>query len=133
MTFAQLSTNVPWPVTSQWILGLLGFLTAVSLIFAIVIQAKKLFGRTPPFHEELDKREKAIRKQIYAVEHNLRREFMSLHQDQERRLAMLEEQHAELQRDRIRKWEELTRGLGDLGAAVAFIRGKIAGEEGDAT
>lgn len=124
-----MSNAVPWSETSHWLYGLLGFLGIVLLVLLIVVNMRKAFGRVPPFHEELDKRDKAIRKQIYAVENNLRRQFMSLHEDQVRRIAMLEEQYAEMQRDRIRKWDELRTGLGDLGAAVAFIRGKLEGEE----
>lgn len=124
-----MSNAVPWSVTAEWLYGLLGFLGVVALGLIIGVNARKLFGRTPPFADELSAREKAIRKQLYAVESNLRREFMQLHQDHERRIEQLEEQHAELQRDRIRKWEELSSGLSEVGKAVAFIRGKLEGEE----
>lgn len=124
-----MSNAVPWSETSHWLYGLLGFLGIVLLVLLIVVNMRKAFGRVPPFHEELDKRDKAIRKQIYAAENNLRRQFMGLHEAQVQRITMLEEQFAEMQRDRIRKWEELKNGLSDLAANVAFMRGKLEGEE----
>jgi hypothetical protein len=45
--------DVPWNTTGGWMLGLIGVLGATSLVFAVAIQAKKLFGKEPPISEEL--------------------------------------------------------------------------------
>ena len=42
-----------------------------------------------------------------------------------RRVGVLEDQYAEMQADRIRKWEELQTEVGELKSDLSFIRGKF--------
>lgn|SRR3990167_11253474 len=130
MFFAQLNQTppIPWSTTGTFMLGLIGVLSVVLLALFVWNQGKKAFGRVPPFHEELDKREKAMRRQIYAVESTLRREAKQLHEDSVRRINLLEQQYIEMQTDRERKWTALTKDINEVRQTLAFIRGRFEKE-----
>lgn len=116
--FSQLTgPSVPWSDTSKWLWGLLGALGAVYVLFGVVLQFKKLFGRVPPLTDELDRRDKQLRKMIFASEHGLKE-----------RITRLEDLYTEMQADRLRKWDELQKEIREMSANIAFIRGERKGE-----
>ncbi len=124
--------QIPWSTTGTFALGLIGFLSVIGLGLWIWNQGRKAFGRTPPFHEELNQRDKAIRRQIYAVEKTsveqrdaLRQEFRQLHTEQDRRLKQMEDLYADMQNERVRRWGELKDAVCELSSSVAFIRGQL--------
>jgi hypothetical protein len=118
MMFAQTNLPpIPWSTTGGFMLGLIGVLSVGGLFLWIFNQAKRAFGRTPPMDVELDKRDRALRKMIFASEQNMKE-----------RISRLEDMYAEMQADRIRKWEELQGELTQLGHDLAFIRGKFERE-----
>lgn len=110
---------IPYSTTGQFMLGLLGFLMIVGTVLWIWNQGSKAFGRTPPLNDELEKRDKALRKMIFASENNLKE-----------RIKKLEDLYAEMQADRIRKWAELQREIAEQNAALSYIRGKLDEQEG---
>ena len=107
--------------TGSLALGLIGMLTVAALILTVAQKGKAVFGRTPPFHEELDQRDKALRKMIFATEASLKERIA----EQGRLTMELAEQLRDLQLDRQRKWEELRQGYSELRESLAFIRGKF--------
>lgn len=117
--------NVPWGTTGTFMLGLIGVIGVAVLVVQLVLGLKKLLGRTPPFHEELDKRDKAIRRQVFAVENNLK----AAHAENTKRIEALEERYDEMQKDRERKWSELKEDINGVGQTLAYIRGKIDEQE----
>lgn len=111
-----LPANIPWSTTGTFTLGLIAVMTIALLVFQLVIAIKKVFGRTPPMNEELDKRDKALRKMIFASENAMKE-----------RLRRLEDLYTEMQSDRIRKWEELKGEISEVSSGIAFIKGEIKG------
>jgi hypothetical protein len=127
LLLGQTTPDVPWSVTQQWLYGLLGLLGVIWLVLAVVIQFRKLFGRTPPLTDELDKRDKAIRAMIFAAEKHLKDE-------QARQLGLivkLEEQYADMQADRVRKWDELQIQISEQNSTLSYIRGKLDQQDRD--
>lgn len=118
MILADALPAVPWSDTTQWIFGACGFLGVVTLIFTVALQARKLFGRTPPIHDELEKRDKALRKMIFASESNLKG-----------RIDKLEQRYEEMQLDRERKWAQLQSEFTEMATTLSYIRGKLDEQE----
>lgn len=114
ITLAQVGLNVTQSQTNQTIWGLCGVLAIVSLVFAVILQAKKLFGRRPPIDDELRERSKKFQAQLHAVERRL-----------DGRIDALEQRYEEMQLDRQRKWEELKGEYHELRETLMFIRGKF--------
>ncbi|EEF62084.1 hypothetical protein [Pedosphaera parvula] len=88
--------QVPWPATSTWLLGAIGFMGIVLLILGVVNQARKLWGRQPPIDEELanldedfDKRERTIRFDIQAGDEQLEQLMAELRAEVEFKLDAL--------------------------------------------
>jgi TolA-binding protein len=119
-----LAQSIQWPATLQVLVGICGLLTLVALVFTVALQARKLFGRTPPINDELEKRDKALRKMIFASENNLKERL----QETRQRIENLEARYEEMQIDRQRKWEELQRDFQEVRETLAFIRGKFEQE-----
>jgi len=71
------------------------------------------------------KRDKQIRKMIFAAERNLNEKLKG----SAWRIRAAHEQHRdalrEMQLDRERKWNDLSEKIGELGKALSFIRGKF--------
>ena len=107
--------------TGQLVLGIVGLLTVGLLVMKFAQAAKQLFGRTPPFHTELDKRDKALRKMIFASEANMKERIAA----QAQQIVVLTEEMRDLQLDRQRKWEELKKEYSSLRSDLSFIRGKF--------
>lgn len=118
--FAQVP-EVPWSATGSWMVGLIGVLGVVYLGLGVWSQIKKLFGQTPPMHEALEQRDKALRKMIFASEAGLKERI----QTERVRIDQLEQRYLEMQIDRERKWSVLQKSISELAEMVAFIRGTL--------
>jgi len=118
--FAQVP-EVPWSATGSWMVGLIGVLGVVYLGLGVWSQIKKLFGQTPPMHEALEQRDKALRKMIFASEAGLKERI----QTERVRIEQLEQRYLEMQIDRERKWATLQKSISELAEMVAFIRGTL--------
>ncbi len=118
--FAQVP-EVPWSATGSWMVGLIGVLGVVYLGLGVWSQIKKLFGQTPPMHEALEQRDKALRKMIFASEAGLKERI----QTERVRIDQLEQRYLEMQIDRERKWATLQKSISELAEMVAFIRGTL--------
>jgi hypothetical protein len=123
MILAQMP-DVPWTVTSKWVWGLMGFLGCVWLVFAVCIQAKRLFGRTPPIQDELERREKKLRGEIMHQKNSALKEMRSVLTPLIARVEKAENDIEEMQLDRSRKWAELQKEIHTIAQDVAFIRGQ---------
>ena len=95
--------SVPWPVTGNWLLGLVGVLAVVYLILGVAWQCKKLFGKNPPLEER-------FREELDALQFDM------------------DERFRELALERARSINELSDKIIRVGEDVAFIRGKMAQE-----
>lgn len=115
VTFAQTNLPpIPWSSTGGFMLGLIGVLSVGGLFLWIFNQAKRAFGRTPPLNVDLDNRDRALRKMIFASENSMKE-----------RISRLEDLFTEMQADRLRKWDELQREFNVLSQDLAFIRGRF--------
>lgn len=111
--FAQ-GPAVPWNETQHWLLGLIGFLGVLALVSVVAVNARKLFGKHPPIHEELS----TVRREFKEGDAELRRAIMQEREDRE-------EQMADLQRDRQRSVGELHKKINGIGRIVYMIAGKL--------
>jgi|GEM_PF-1359181 len=113
--------TIPWPVTGNWLLGLIGVLTVAYLILGVAQLSRRLFAKHPPIGEEL------IR-----IDQDLRRDLEKAAQECERRHGGLrremEERFRELTIERVRSLGELHEKINGVAADVAFIRGKLGNE-----
>ena len=64
---AQSQPDLNWPETLKVEVGIVGLLMIVWLVFSVAIASRKLFGRKPPFSDELDKIEKRLHDEILEV------------------------------------------------------------------
>lgn len=123
--FAQLSgPAVPWSETSKWLFGLLGALGVVWLIFSVVIQARKLFGRVPPMQDELEQRDKRLRGEIQHAKNSTLKEFRLVLEPLIERVEKTEAVAQEIQLDQTRRWTELNNEIHAIATDVAFLRGQ---------
>jgi len=115
-------TAVPWPVTGNWLLGLIGVLSVACLVLGVAQQSRRLFGKHPPLSQELAR-----------IDQDLRLELSRARQDCERRHTCLrsevEERFRDLAIDRARSLGELHEKINAVASDVAFIRGKLAKSE----
>jgi hypothetical protein len=114
--------QIPWPVTGNWLLGLIGALSVVYLALGVAQQCRRLFAKHPPISEELVR-----------IDQNLRHELLRATQDCERRHSAvrteMDERLRELGLERARSLGELHEKINGVVEDVAFIRGKLAKEE----
>ena len=102
--------SVPWPATGAWMLGLIGALAVVHLIFGVANSARKLFAKHPPIDDQL-------------VQMSLRCEARH-----ETLKAATDEKFRDLAIDRARSIGELHEKINTVAADVAFIRGKLSND-----
>ena len=113
--------DVPVNVLQGAVPSFVALLFVILLLLAIWNSGKRAFGRTPPFSEEMDKRDKVIRKMIFAAEANLKEEINRA----EKRTDRLEELYREMQTDRERKWLQLTSEYHGLDNKLATLTERI--------
>mgnify|MGYP001306930413 CR=1 FL=1 len=123
--FAQGGPVVPWTDTSKWLFGLMGFLGCIWLVFAVVIQCKKLFSRVPPVNETLNLQEKRLRGEMAHQKNSVLKEMRQVLEPLIQRLEKNESAIEDIQADRIRKWDALQREINGVQQDLAFIRGKF--------
>src|SRR4051812_23408934 len=73
--------NVPWTTTTSWLLGALGALGAAFLLFGVINQARKLFGRRPPLDDQLSHLDRSLRKDMKKGDQAVERQIRSLRDD----------------------------------------------------
>lgn len=118
----MLAADIQWPQTTQTLVGIVGLLAIVSLVFSVVIKSKKLFGRNPPIGDDL----KSLRSEIYQSKNSLRKEFKESMAKESHRITMLEELYREMQMDRERKWAELQKELHEVEITIAMLTERIS-------
>ena len=116
--------EIPWNVTFFVLLGLIGILAVVALVFTVLLQGKKLFGKNPPVHEEI----RAIRAEFSAalkdMANKTRISVKGAYNEIEKESEKREEGFRELNLDRERKWLQLTNEIKTLGNKLSFFEGK---------
>ncbi len=113
-----LPNEIPWSTTATVSLGLLAIVMIIGALLWVWNEGKKAFGRTPPLYDELEKRDKALRKMIFASEGSLKE-----------RMNRLEQRYEEMQLDRERKWTQLQADFKELSNTLSYIRGKLDEQE----
>jgi len=112
---------IQWPVSGEWLVGLIGVLGVVYLILGVVYQGRLLFGKHPPLSEEVSR--------IYQ---ELRRELASTNQVCEQRHGALrvevDERFRDLSLERVRSLGELHEKINMVAGDIAFIRGRLAAQ-----
>lgn len=111
---ADITTDVPWSATSQWLFGALGFLGIVYLLFGVAIGARKLFGTRPPLDDQLLEVQKVLRAEFKAGDDSLRRS-----------IETILEEIAEMNSTRLRLLSEIKNEIRELSNDVSFIRGRM--------
>src|SRR5690349_7303048 len=114
---AQISP-VPWPLTGNWFVGLIGVLGVVYLVLGVAQQCRRLFGKHPPIGEELSRVNQELRNDLTRVAMDCERRHSSLHNE-------LDERFRELAVERTRSLSELHEKINGVAGDVAFIRGKL--------
>jgi len=107
--------------TQQTLWGLVGLLAVIYLVFAVVIQAKKLFGRKPAIDDDLKKLRQEIYHSAGKVKKDLNVDFESL----EDRFDKIVEDINDIKLDRERKWQQLTAEYHSLDLKLATLTGRI--------
>jgi hypothetical protein len=106
--------QVPWAKTEHWLFGLIGFMGIIALVSVIAVNARKMFGKHPPIHEELT----LIRHEFKESDQQLERAICQERKDRE-------EQMADLQRDRQRSVEKIHKKMNGISRNVYLIAGKL--------
>jgi len=109
---------VPWPATQSWLLGLLGAASFLYVILGTINQGRKLFGRTPPIDEDLQRLNSSLKKELKDQTDTLTDAMGDLQQKTEDAIS-------EMRIDRLRTWEALKGEIGEVKTEVAFIRGSL--------
>ena len=116
MILAQLQPELDWSSALKTLVGIVGLLMVVWLVFSVAIAWKKLFGRRPPIGDELDKLEARVRSEImdtysrafknaeeaklasHAVRAEMDERFEKLNQDRQRSLAGINQAFRDIER-----------------------------------
>ena len=106
--------QIEWPATIQVLIGIVGLLSIVALIFTVALQARKLFGKHPPLHEEM----KSVREEFRAADQAL---LIALREESEKR----EVQFADLQIERQRTLSNLHKKMNGMSRNLYLIAGKL--------
>jgi hypothetical protein len=111
MTFNE---TIPWSTTGGFVLGALGLLGAVLLVFKVVLSARELFGRKPSLGAELEKREQLLRLELQTLDLKI----VKLRQD-------MDSKFESLAIERSRNVAELHDKINRVAGDVAYIKGYI--------
>jgi len=123
MSLAQIQTPpIPWPLTGNWVLGLIGVLAAVYLVLGVAGQCQKLFGKNPPLSDELLRIDRQARADLAQTAQDCERRHSTLRHEMDERLR-------EIAVERTRNLGELHEKINAVAADVAFIRGKFSKEQ----
>jgi len=118
MIFADIP-NAAWPATGAWMLGLIGVLAVVNLVFGVVNSARRLFAKHPPVDEQLARIESECKREAAQASQRCEARHESLK-------AAMDEKFRDLALERARSIGELHVKINTVAADVAFIRGKLS-------
>ena len=149
MIFAQLQPDMNWPATLKFIVGMVGMLMIVWLVFSVAIAWNKLFGRRPPIGDEIAALEKKIHSQILetysgafkvadeakAEAHLLRREMQAALDKQDIKISELwhtvRNEDQAIRREARDSNEKLSREMTDGFNSISRALGRIEGKQGN--
>jgi vacuolar-type H+-ATPase subunit E/Vma4 len=133
MLLAQATLDIPWKFFPPWLFGAIGFLAVLWLVFGVINAGKKLFGRRPPFDEELKSIVKHVEAEIKAASKRaaaeLAREKNSVLKEVRSKLEPLidrvekSETHIEeIQMELARKWQKVSDDIHQIAIDVAVLK-----------
>jgi hypothetical protein len=135
---AQISNQIEWPVMGSWTLGFLGVMAMLSLVLAVWIQCRKLFGKHPPISEELAairedfaKSEKRWGEKLDRSETKFEERIDSIMRVIEEDKRAVNERFRETSLDKQRSVSELHEKVNKVASDVAFIRGLLTKEHNE--
>jgi hypothetical protein len=121
LLLAQVELSGTWPATIKVAIGIIGLLCIASLIFSVVLQSRKLFGRRPPIEDELDKLEKKLHAEVmdsfgraYKRAEEAHAAAESLSADTDQKFEKLHEDRQRVQENINHAFRNIERGLGRL-------------------
>lgn len=126
---SQAVLDTPWKYFPPWLFGFIGFLSVVLLGLMVIYYMRKVFGRKPPIAEEMKGIVKLLRGEIHREKNSVLKEVGLRLSPLVDRVQKNEDAIEEIQLDRTRKWEALTRSINEVANNVAFLRGQRKGEE----
>jgi hypothetical protein len=103
-------------------LGLIGALAVVNLIFGVANSARKLFAKHPPVDDQLARIEGECKRESAqaAIRCEARHEALK---------SVMDEKFRDLALERARSIGELHEKINTVAADVAFIRGKLSNKD----
>jgi len=117
----QIELSGTWPATAKAGLGIIGLLCIASLVFSVVLQSRKLFGRRPPIEDELERLEKKLHAQVlesYGRAYKRAEEAHALAEalraDMDQKFDKLHEDRQRVQENINHAFRNIERGLGRL-------------------
>ena len=114
--------TVPWTLTGNFTLGLIGVLSVVYLILGVSSQTKKLFAKNPPVSDELS----SIRVDLVRADERCQNRHNSTVALLTAERGVTDEKFRDIANDRQRSLRELHEKINEVGKNVAFIRGIIS-------
>jgi hypothetical protein len=111
--------NVTWPATGSWMLGLIGVLAVVNLIFGVANSARRLFAKHPPVDDQLARIESDCKREAAQASQRCETRHESIK-------AAMDEKFRDLALERARSIGQLHDKINTVAADVAFIRGKLS-------
>ena len=118
---AQIELSGTWPATIKAGVGIMGLLCIASLVFSVVLQARKLFGRRPPIEDELERLEKKLHAQVidsfgraYKRADEARALAEALRAEMDLKFEKLHEDRQRVQENINHAFRNIERGLGRL-------------------
>lgn len=122
MLLAQANTEIPWQYFPPWLFGFLGFLSVVLLALMVIYYFKKVFGRRPPIDDALKDMVKHFKAELAREKNSVLKEVRLKLEPLVDRVEKIESSLEDIQLDRQRKWEELSKEMHAIAINVAELR-----------
>jgi len=125
MFLADANLDIPWPVTSHWMQGLIGFMVIAVLALTLVKLCKSVFGRKPPLSEEIVKLEKRMAGVVMHQKNSALKEMGNRHRALQERVEKTEKHIETIQVERAATLEKINNRFDRVLTGIATIAGKL--------
>ena len=125
MFLADANIDIPWPVISHWLQGLVGFMVLACLALTLVKLCKSVFGRKPPLSEEIKKLEKKMAGVVMHQKNSALKEMGNRHRALSERVDKTEKHIEQIQTERAATLEKINNRFERVLMGIAAIAGKL--------